>query len=291
MKPDKKGKALIAMVLAFSTMAAVAGGKNAAEIAKQINGAAVLLMQKGDAKGAVLKFHEALAVDPGCGEATRNLAKILLAAKRCDEAWACLAAGVAASPDDEQTLVPYVQVGAMLGKRAECVEALGRLVHAKDATLLPGLSLLLVKQGAHDMALVAAEKALSVDAKDPARWFNKGLALDGLKRWKDAVEAYSRATVLDDRHFGAWINQGNDFERIARFDEMVACYEKAHLLQPRNTLAQYNLGRTLTLRKLDVERGLALLQEATRGKDASAQAARKLLLSLIARFEKKGGVK
>lgn len=287
-----QGKVAIAMILTSSILfSASAKDDNASSIARQLNGIAVRMMQKGDAQGAMLKFREALTVDPACREATRNLAKLFIAGGRLDLAEECLESGLKADPKDEMSMVPLAQVYALRNKTSQCLSLVERLSNAEDQSLLSGLSLLLLKQGSSDMALAAAEKALSCDGSNAENWFNKGTVHESRKEWKAAARSYEKATSLDGRYLAAWINYGNMLEKLGRHAEMAACYEKAHLLDSSSTLAQYNLGRTLVLRNMDVERGILLLQEATKGNDAAAQASRKLLLGLIAKFSKKGGAK
>jgi len=292
MKLIKQGKVAVAMILTSSAVAFGSADKGLdSSFAGQLNGAAVRMMQKGDVKGAILKFQEALALDPAHGEASRNLSKLYIAGGRLDMAEKCLERVLKANPKDEMSLVPLAQVYALRNKPEQCLSAIEGLASAKDQTLLPGLSLLLLRQGSSDMALAAAEKALTLDGRNAELWFNKGSVLEARKEWKSASLSYEKAVSLDEGYFSAWINYGNMLEKLNRLPEMQACYEKAHLLSPDSSLAQYNLGRTLVLRRIDIERGLLLLSDATKGRDSAAQAARRLLKHLIAGVEKNGGVK
>lgn len=292
MKILTKGKIVVAMAL-MTTICVIGASTNMdkSELAAQLNAVAVGMMQRGDMKSALLKFEEALVVDPACAEATRNYAKLLILGGRYEKAEELLIAELKRNPDDAGCLVPLAQIYALQGKTSSFASMLDRIGLAHDRTLLKEMPILLLKQGSLEAAEVAAKKAVDDDVKDAVRWFNMGTVLERREKWDNAAESYAKATALRKDYFDAWINLGNVRERQKRYDEMLSCYETAYELDPESPFAQYNLGRVLTMRVLDVDRGLGLLQSATRGKGAAAAASRKLLTALIAKAEQKGGTK
>ena len=283
----------IAMLLLSSGMTLCACGDVIAErkVAAQLNAIAVECMRDGKTKEAILKLEEALAVDPACAEATRNLAKLLIVGGQYDRAEILLSDELKRNPGDVGCLVPLAQIYALQGKSDLCGTMLDQIGLAEDETLLPGTSLLLLKQGSTREAILAADKAIAAKPNDSVRWFNKGTMLERQAKWDAAADCYAMATKLNPGYMDAWLNLGNMREHQKQFDDMLVCYEKAYDLAPDSSFAQYNLGRSLALRGVDVDRGLRLLQAATRGHDAASDASRRLLRSLIARVEGKGGAK
>ena len=195
--------------------------------------------------------------------------------------------GLKRHPDDVGCMVPLAQVYALNGRSLMCRALLDKISFADDKTLLPGLSLLLLKQGSIDDALVAADKALLQNPADAERWFNKGTILEAREKWLDASKCYKKAVALNSAYMAAWLNLGNMHERLNDKAEMKACYEKAYELDGSNPTVQYNLGRVLVRDGETFDRGLELLQSATKGSDAGAAAARKLLYAMIASVEGK----
>ncbi len=59
---------------------------------------------------------------------------------------------------------------------------------------------------------------------------NRGNALNGLKRFPEALACYDRAIELDPRLAAAWYNKGDELGRQSRIIEARACFENAREL-------------------------------------------------------------
>lgn len=256
------------------------------KLALSLNDAAVEQMRAGKTEESLRLFAEALATDPGCGAAARNYGKLLLGNGRVREADEMLATCLKVNPTEVGCAVLLAQTSALLKDEARCRRMTDIVSENEDKTLLPGLSLLLLRQGSTACAHYAADRAIDLDPEDAERWFNRGVVLEREGDARGASMNYAKAVELKPDYASAWINLGNARERLQEVDGMVAAYEKAVSLDPGNPLALYNLGRTLVLRRQDVGRGLELLQRATRGQGAGADAARKLLAELVKMAEK-----
>ena len=275
------------MAMAVCARAVAATGP---QEAARLNAEGVELAQKGDVRGAVDSFKAAIDADEHCVEASHNLGKLLIAGKQYEVAEKLLELTLRNNPDDAGSLVQLAQTSALLGKKSECEDAARRLA-ARDAKRLPSLALLLSGQLSHDCARAVAEIATDADPSDAEAWYDRGLVEQRAGRSADAETAYSRAVSLKADYVDAWVNLGNMQDEQGKTDDAVASYEKAYAAGPSSPLAQYNLGRMLLLKGRDPERGVELLQEATKhGDDAGASAARKLLLELLSKTKtEKGG--
>lgn len=260
---------------------------NARKTALGLNDAAVERMRDGKTEESLRLLAEALAVDPGCGAAARNYGKLLLGGGKVKEADEVLSSCLHLNPSEVGCAVLLAQTSALLKDDVRCRRMTDIVAEAEDKTLLPGLSLLLLRQGSVACARYAAERAVDLAPSDAERRFNLGTVLEREGRTKDAAAEYAKARDLKPDYASAWINLGNMRERLKDVDGMFAAYEKAVSSAPEDPLALYNLGQALVLRNRDVDRGLQLLQRATRYRGAGADAARTLLRKLIKMAEKK----
>ncbi len=109
------------------------------------------------------------------------------------------------------------------------------------------------KQGNHEDALIAYDKALEVDSNHTSAWNNKGIILSRLKRYKEAITCYDKAIEIDPKYANAWYNKANALRNfaqslvdsanddrtnapkivnrsIALFDSADKCYDKGDIL-------------------------------------------------------------
>lgn len=276
--------AVIAMSIPLLTVAAVGGRDKAIKL----NDEGVVFAQKGEIKKAINSFRAAIDADVHYVESSHNLGKLLIAAKQYVLAEKLLTYVTRENPDDMGSYVQLAQTTALLGKSEACKAAIERIAKG-DKSLLTSLALLLSGQKNQAVAEYAARRAVEVEPGNAEAWYNKGLISQRAKNWQDAEIAYGKAVELKSDYTNAFVNLGNVQDAQGKIDVAIASYEKAYKLDANSSLALYNLGRMLTMRGKDPERGLALLQAATRyGNDPGANAARELLTYLVSKT-KKGG--
>jgi tetratricopeptide (TPR) repeat protein len=90
-------------------------------------------------------------------------------------------------------------------------------------------------------AVATADAGLTVYAKDPMLWNNKGWALENLGRNQDALAAYDRAVALDGNYTNALINQGNLLAKMGKYSEATAAFARANETDPFNIAASDGL--------------------------------------------------
>jgi protein O-GlcNAc transferase len=101
-------------------------------------------------------------------------------------------------------------------------------------------------------------------ANDASVFYNRGIALQALKRFEQAVPSYGRAIVLRPGYAGSFFNRGNALQALKRFDEALASYDRAITLKPDYAEAFNNRGVALKeLKRIDqalenLDRAIAL---------------------------------
>ena len=96
-----------------------------------------------------------------------------------------------------------------------------------------------------DEALECSDKAIELDANDQWAWFMRGHVLDDLKRYEEALVSYGRAIELDANDRWAWVNRGNVLSNFKRYDEALASYDRALELDANYQWAWANRGAVL----------------------------------------------
>lgn len=130
-------------------------------------------------------------------------------------------------------------------------EALYRQILAQDGHVFPALYLLGVlrlEQGDSGEAAALLERALAVNAADPAAWLHFGLALQGERRFEKALAAHARALQLQPGLLPARLGRGAALRALGRTHEALTDYEAVLAADAGNADA-WN-GRGALLRKL-----------------------------------------
>jgi len=116
----------------------------------------------------------------------------------------------------------------------------------------------------HDEALTSYERVLALNPDYVEAWFNYGITLDWANRHDEALASYERVLALNPDYVEAWSNRGTTLHTLKRYDDALASYERALALNPDYVEAWSNRGNTLNaLKRYDdalasYERALAL---------------------------------
>jgi eukaryotic-like serine/threonine-protein kinase len=76
-------------------------------------------------------------------------------------------------------------------------------------------------------------------------WANKGNSLNRLRRFQEAILCLDQALEQDQLCVQAWNNKGNSLHGLGRFEEAIRCYEKALQIEPNHISTIINKGNTL----------------------------------------------
>jgi predicted O-linked N-acetylglucosamine transferase (SPINDLY family) len=133
------------------------------------------------------------------------------------------------------------------GKLAEA-ERIYRDVLRQQANHFDALHLLgvIALQTSHaQRAVELIGKAIALKPDCPEAHYNHGLALQHLKRFRDALASYDRAIALKSDYLEAHHNRGRVLQRLNRPGQALASFDRAIALKPDFALAYYNRGNAL----------------------------------------------
>jgi tetratricopeptide (TPR) repeat protein len=95
-------------------------------------------------------------------------------------------------------------------------------------------------------ALACFDCALEIDPNQPMGWYGKALALSGVGRREDAVEAYEEVLRLRPELFEVWVNKAMVLNELGRHEEALASSERALEINPRSEQAWLTKGVSLS---------------------------------------------
>jgi len=124
--------------------------------------------------------------------------------------------------------------------------------------------LILEKMKRYDDAVEAYDNAISFDGSNVAALSNKGLIQAGaLGDYSGSVESLNRALEIDPQDARTWYNLGLVLESMESYDQSLKAFQNATDLNPSLATAWYHQGRVLA-RLERYNASLAALDEATR---------------------------
>ncbi|MDX2142516.1 MAG: tetratricopeptide repeat protein [Rhodospirillaceae bacterium] len=213
-----------------------------------------VLRAMGRPEDAIAALDKALALRADYAEAWVNRALVLARLSRFDEALADLDRALALRPGVADI---WFQRGSVLRELGRNDAALAS--YDKAIALSPGLAdafeqrgVLLGQLRRHEDALRSFDEALAANPANAKAHYNRGTALYELKRLPEAVAAYDSALALAPDNAEAHYNRGVALAELMRHDEALASYDRALTLTPDYELAHNNRGvALLALKRLD----------------------------------------
>lgn len=91
--------------------------------------------------------------------------------------------------------------------------------------------------------MTSYDQAISLD--DASTFYNRGNALQDLKRFDDAVASYDQAIALKPNFEAAFYNRGNALQELKRIEDALASYNRAIVITPDHAAALTNRGVAL----------------------------------------------
>jgi len=99
--------------------------------------------------------------------------------------------------------------------------------------------------GRHEEALDAYNKAIEIDPQFTEAWYGKGFALGRLDRDEEALDAFNKVIEIDPQFTEAWYGKGFVLGELERYKDALAAYNKAIEIDPQFTEAWYGKGFAL----------------------------------------------
>lgn len=136
------------------------------------------------------------------------------------------------------------------GRFPEAIAAFSRFVaiHPGPAKLIADGADKIVRQNCIDEAILAYQRALSMDRSMAGAWNNLGWALIRKSRFDEALAAYNRAVALQPASAEFHTNVANALMELQRWDEALAAAKHAISLDPAYPRAHWTVGMNLLIR-------------------------------------------
>lgn len=165
-------------------------------------------------------------------------------------------------PEKLQEAINLHQQG-LLAQAAEKYRAILVLdPHHFDAMHLLGV--VTFQSGDAAGAVELFDQAISYYATHPTVYMNRGIALQSLNRFEEALVSYQKALALKPDYLDVSVNCGAVLQSLKRFDEALICFEKVLAVNPNHVNALCNRANVLQDLKrfedahADYERALAI---------------------------------
>ena len=154
----------------------------------------------------------------------------------------------------ENEAVALFKQGLTLHQQGQLVQAerlyqLVLAIHPRHFDALHLLGVLAAQSKDPLLAVNLISRAIEVNPKNAASYFNRGNALRELGKLDDALENYEMAIAIKPDYTEAYFYSGDILKNSGRLSESITSYEKAIQIQPDLAEAYYNRGNALLICK------------------------------------------
>ncbi len=115
----------------------------------------------------------------------------------------------------------------------------------------------------YEEALECFDTALRIDYLDDFAWYNRGNALEQLKRYDDALACYNIVLKLNPDDENAWYSRGWVLYEMGKYHDAIASYDEALIMKPLDDSTWYNKACCYAVLG-NVEKTIECLQAATK---------------------------
>jgi protein O-GlcNAc transferase len=198
----------------------------------------------GDLAGADRLCGEALATDPGSGDALHLQGVIRLMGGRTGDALELLGRAAGIKPGDAAVLENLGVANLAAGRPAQAAAAFRQAMQlgADHGMLHMRFGLALGAQGQLREAIASLQNALARLPDDPDVRLNLGNALAEAGRMEEAVACYEQVLARHPAHIDTRFNLGAVYLRMARADDAERCFRAVLAQMPAHADAQVSLG-------------------------------------------------
>jgi Tfp pilus assembly protein PilF len=190
-------------------------------------------------------YRTTIAKNPSAWMAHHNLAHLLMAAGKTDEALASFAAALAIRPDDVELLSNAGIAFGKAGRPEEAYADFQKALALEPNSLVTRLNYgtVLIDHGKVDEAISQFEAALRLNPHSADAHCNMGVALRLEGQIPAAVAEQEAALRIDPDHASAHINLGGMLFRQGKVTEAIDHFEHALRVQPGSVEAHLALGQ------------------------------------------------
>ncbi len=224
-----------------------------------------VLMDRGDARGAITRYRKALAIDPGLVEAHYNLGNALAATGAFTDAVAEYQLALDGDPRFASAHYNLADVFQSLGMLDDAIEHYRRALRLEPrlAKAHNNLGLALVTRGAVDSAIAEYRRAIDADPTLVSAYNNLANALQSQGKIDEALAILRQALAVDPDNAQANYNLALGLEWQGRYEAAVPHLQKVVAARPADQTMHHALGLALVRAGRPTE-GLREFEEAAR---------------------------
>jgi tetratricopeptide (TPR) repeat protein len=90
------------------------------------------------------------------------------------------------------------------------------------------------KLGRYDEAIKSHEFSIFMDERKSKSWIEKGVSLHNAGKFDDAIECYDKALKLEPDNLDLWNAKGLSLSYLKKYSEAIECYDQGLKLSPNN---------------------------------------------------------
>ena len=121
--------------------------------------------------------------------------------------------------------------GNKIGKIVKLAEA-GKLLEVhrhiagiKNIKILLEISCIFGQNDYNDLLIIVCDRILQLNPNSAAAWSNKGVALNNLGRYEEALECYNKSLTLNPQNWIIYYNKSVSLSYLDRHDEAIECLD------------------------------------------------------------------
>ena len=204
--------------------------------ARALHLAGTIQAQRGELAAAGQSLNRALALDPGCADAWADLGNVKRLEGGREEALACYTRALEIDSGHVVAALGRCQLLAQSGRESEAIEAMrARIAPGYEPLLLRELVRLLCRQNQFDEARLLCRQALSHDPNHAEAHASAGyLALVADQDPVLALRHFDQAALALPEDADLSSNRGIALQQLGRFEEAIACYDHSIGIDPRH---------------------------------------------------------
>jgi len=120
-----------------------------------------------------------------------------------------------------------------------------KIIDTNDLDTLISLSIESFDKGDYSTTVEYLDMAIALSPKDISLHFNRGLCLDQLSHFEEAVSSYDKVIELDPKDIDAYSNKALSLDHVGKFEDAIDVYSEIIKLDPTNTEFYNNKGISL----------------------------------------------